>query len=138
MRIKTSGLQPNQLPAVVNKALAKGLDDLIPELDTQFTREIQSTKWGWPNITQRKNGREANYVRDIVDMGDLMRSQQNQRKSQFSVTWSWEVNYSAVVHNGANLKGGGVYLDRPWTTTAANIINPEKSISDTLRRELNG
>ena len=138
MLIKKFGIQPNQLPELFNKALQQGLEEVIPELDTQFTKEIQSVKWGWPNITKRKNGREANYVRDIVDTGDLMRSQVNNRNNKYSVTWSWLTKYSAVVHNGAKLKNGGVLPDRPWTQTAVKIIDPYEIISDTLRRELNG
>lgn len=137
-KARFKGKQPKDLPPVMKRAVGNALDEVVPVLDRQFTEEIQTVKWGWPNITQRKNGNEANYVRDIVDLGDLKRSQQNRRINDYHHRWVWDVEYSSVVHNGATLKGGGKILDRPWTKTAEQVIKPGDFVSDIIRRELNG
>ena len=112
--------------------------ELVPELDRQFTKEIQAVQWSWPGPTIRKSGRIATSPRDIVDTGDLMRSQQNRKINNFTWRWIWDVEYSSVVHNGARLKGGGNYPARPWTQTALRVVKPDDFLSDIIRRELNG
>ena len=137
-KVRFKGKQPKDVTSALQKASRKALKEVVPELDRQFTEEIQTVKWGWPRETDRKNGSTVTSPRDIVDMGDLMRSQQNRRINDFHHRWVWDVEYSSVVHNGAVLKQGGNYPARPWTKTAIRVIDPDKIISDTLRRELDG
>ena len=137
-KIKYSGKQPKDIESALKRAAGIALQEVVPELDREFTVQIQSVVWGWPKKTLRKNGREAGKIRDIVDLGDLQRSQQNQKIGNYTWQWTWNVDYSATVHNGAVLKNGGNYPARPWTTHAVRVVDPQKSISDTLRRELNG
>ena len=137
-KIKYSGKQPKDVESALKKAAGIALQEVVPELDREFTVQIQSVVWGWPKDTLRKNGTTAKKIRDIVDLGDLKRSQQNQKIGNYTWQWTWNVDYSATVHNGAALKNGGNYPARPWTTQAVRVVDPQKSISDTLRRELNG
>ena len=132
------GKQPKDLESMMKMISGKTFSELVPELDRQFTEEIQTVEWEWPRKTKRKNGTTVNTPRDIVDTGDLMRSQQNQKIDNFTWRWVWDVQYSSVVHNGAVLKGGGNYPARPWTKTALRVVKPDDFLSDIIRRELNG
>ena len=137
-KFRRKGKQPKDLASAFKRAAGIALYELVPKLDRQFTEEIQTVEWGWPGVTKRKNGETVYSPRDIVDLGDLMRSQRNQKIDNFTWRWTWDVEYSSVVHNGAVLKQGGNYPARPWTKTAIRVIDPDKIISDTLRRELDG
>ncbi len=132
------GKQPKEVLAAARKIQEKVFKEAVPVLDRQFTEEIQSVQWSWPRETKRKNGRTVNTPRDIVDTGDLMRSQQNRKLNNFTWRWVWDVEYSSVVHNGAVLKRGGNYPARPWTKTAERVVKLDDFLSDIIRRELNG
>ena len=132
------GKQPKDLESMMKMISGKTFSELVPELDRQFTEEIQTVKWEWPRQTERENGTTVNTPRDIVDTGDLMRSQQNRKINNFTWRWVWDVEYSSVVHNGAVFKGGGNYPARPWTKTALRVVKPDDFLSDIIRRELNG
>ena len=133
-----SGLQPDQLLRKFDRAVQNALVRSANQLDSQFTKEIDSQKWDWPNETKRKNGQTVSAPRDIVDLGNLKRSQTRQQTGKYSIEWIWNVDYSAVVHNGARLKGGGTYKARPWTKTAEEEVKPLGYFADILRRELDG
>tara|TARA_R100001509_G_scaffold152361_1_gene112463 strand:+ start:1613 stop:2032 length:420 start_codon:yes stop_codon:yes gene_type:complete len=132
------GKQPNDLTKDLRRAANKALDAVVPLMDREFTVQIQSKVWGWPKETKRKNGSTAETIRDIVDTGELMRSQKNSRIKDTVHRFIWDVEYSSVVHNGANLKQGGNYPGRPWTQTAEKEVNPQKRLSDIISRELDG
>ena len=133
-----SGLQPDQLLRKFDNAVQEALVKSANQLDSQFTKEIDSKKWDWPNKTKRKNGQTVSAPRDIVDLGNLRRSQTRQQTDKYSIEWIWNVDYSVVVHNGARLKGGGTYKARPWTKTAEQEVKPLGYFADILRRELDG
>ena len=133
-----SGLQPDQLLRKFDNAVQEALVKSANQLDSQFTKEIESVKWDWPNKTKRKNGQPVSAPRDIVDLGNLKRSQTRQQTGKYSIEWIWNVDYSVVVHNGARLKGGGTYKKRPWTKTAEQEVKPLGYFADILRRELDG
>ena len=133
-----SGLQPDQLLPKFDIAVQKALVQSANQLDSQFTKEIESTKWDWPNETIRKKRPPVTAPRDIVDTGKLRASQTRQQTGKYSIEWIWNVDYSVVVHNGPTLKEGGTYKARPWTKTAEQEVKPLEYFADILRRELNG
>lgn len=137
-KVRFKGKQPKDLESAMKRAAGLALKAIVPVLDRQFTEEIQTVEWGWPGETKRKNGSTVNSPRDIIDTGDLMRSQQNQKINNFTWRFTWDVEYSTLVHNGAVLKNGGNYPARPWTQTAVRVIKPDDFLSDIIRRELNG
>ena len=137
-RIRYKGKRPKDIESALKRAVGIAFFEVVPELDREFTVQIQSNVWPWPGKTKRKNGREAGEIRDIVDLGDLKRSQENRRIDNFTWRWTWNVDYSKVVHHGAVLKQGGNYPARPWTKTALRELNPDKILSDIIRRELDG
>tara|TARA_R100001510_G_scaffold20783_1_gene18187 strand:- start:4268 stop:4693 length:426 start_codon:yes stop_codon:yes gene_type:complete len=135
---KLTGKNPKDIAPDLKKALDIAFKEVVPVLDREFTVEIQSNVWPWPGKTKRKNGREAGQIRNIVDLGDLKRSQENRRIDNFTWRWTWNVDYSKVVHNGAVLKQGGNYPARPWTKVVEREMQPGKILSDIIRRELDG
>ena len=138
VKLDFKGVQPQDLERRLKSGIRKAFDEVVPDLDREFTVKIQAPEYFWPRQTKRKNGSTAYQVRNIVDLGDLMRSQQNQKINNYTWEWRWTVDYSAVVHNGATMKSGSKYPPRPWTKRAALSIAPAKIISDTIRRELDG
>ena len=137
-KYRTKGKQPKDLESAMKRAAGIALFKLVPILDRQFTEEIQTVQWGWPGTTKRKNGQTVSTPRDIIDTGDLMRSQKNQKINNFTWRWTWDVNYSKVVHNGAVFKTGLNYPARPWTKTAERAVKPNEFLNDIIRRELDG
>ena len=138
-----SGTQPRELRRIVGKALHEALKETGEKLDKEFQEQITTSKWDWPNDTLRKNKQFIpKGSRDIVDMGDLRDSQRHRQVNQYAIEWTWEVDYSAIVHNGAPLKGGGEYPAREWTKEAEKELKVENHFSDTftdiLEREING
>jgi len=119
-------------------AIDKGFEKLVTAMDKQLTQEIQSVQWDWPRQTKRKNGSTVSSPRDIVDTGDLMRSQRDFRIGELEHRWVWDVEYSSLVHNGAVLKNGGNYPARPWIKTAERVVKPDDFLSDIISRELDG
>lgn len=137
-----SGTQPRELRRIVGKALHEALKDTAKKLDAEFQDQITSVKWDWPRKTRRKNGRTVNSPRDIVDLGNLRDSQRDRQVSRYAIEWIWDVDYSAIVHNGAVLKGGGEVPGREWTKEAEKEVKVENHFTDTftdiLEREING
>ena len=138
VKLDFKGVQPQDLERRLKSGIRKAFAEVVPDLDREFTVKIQAPEYSWPRVTLRKNKTEAGKVRDIVDLGDLMRSQQNQKINNFTWQWKWTADYAAVVHNGATMKSGSKYPARPWTKRAELSIDPAKIISDTIRRELDG
>ena len=135
-----SGLQPRQLRAKFDRAAKEALKATADRLSNEFINEITTVKWGWKgdSPTFRKNGEVVTEPRNIVDQGDLRKSQNRQKDGRYGVKWTWEVDYSALVHDGASLKGGVRYPKRPWTETAEANVVPTGYFEDILRRELDG
>ena len=135
-----SGLQPRQLRAKFDSAAKEALKATADRLSNEFVSEITTVKWGWKGdqVTIRSDGSEVTEPRNIVDSGDLRKSQNRQKQGKYAMKWTWEVDYSALVHEGGSLKGGGSYPARPWTKTAEANVVPTGYFEDILRRELDG
>ena len=138
-----SGLQPRDLQRKFGRACANALDATADRLENEFTYQITTVKWPWASeggaeITFRKNGTPTAEPRNIVDLGDLRRSQTRTKTTKTEVKWQWQVDYSAIVHDGAQLKSGGAYPARPWTKAAEREVKPLEYFTDILERELNG
>ena len=131
-------IQPHELRREFDKAVKTALAQTAGKLGAEFTKQISDVKWDWPNKTLRKNGQEVTAPRDIVDLGNLRSSQRRENISATAVEWTWHVDYSQVVHEGAALKNGKTLPARPWTKDAVNEVKPLKDFADRLRRELDG
>lgn len=139
-----SGLQPRDLQRKFGRACQNALDATADRLENEFTTQITKVQWPWESagatrgLTARKNGTEVTEPRNIVDLGNLRRSQTRTKTTKTTVEWEWQVDYSAIVHDGAQLKGGGTYPARKWTKSAEKEVKPLEYFTDILERELNG
>lgn len=111
-----------------DKAVAAATKQLVNRLSVEYTKEISSSKWDWPDGQRR----------DIVDTGRLRASQTYREVSDTKYEFSWPVEYATQVHEGAKLKDGGEWPARPWTRTALENLDSKKFFETILRRELNG
>jgi hypothetical protein len=84
-------------------------------VDSELTRHITEPKWHWPR---------GENPRDIVDTGDLRKSQQmviNPRPGAMETKFRWTVPYAPAVHDGAVFKANDAEGNprtmpaRPWT-----------------------
>jgi hypothetical protein len=90
------------LYAKADEALVAYATALSPLFDEQIT----TRKWVWPRDTKRKSGQfvlEGN--RDIVDLGNLLRSKKQYRPEPFTVKFLWDVPYSGEVLVGMSYVG---------------------------------
>ena len=133
-------IQPHELRREFDKAVKTALAQTAGKLGAEFTNQISEKKWDWtPDVTTiRKNGDKVTRPRDIVDLGNLRSSQRRETISATAVEWTWHVDYSQVVHEGAALKNGKTLPARPWTKDAEKEVKPLKDFADRLRRELDG
>lgn len=138
-----SGPQPRDILRKFPGACKKALDATADRLENEFTTQITKVQWPWESRggrpeTVRKNGTVVTEPRNIVDLGDLRRSQTRTKTTKTTVEWEWQVDYSAIVHDGAALKGSGKYPPRKWTKSAEKEVKPLEYFTDILERELNG
>ena len=76
---------------------------------------MQARMWGWPGLTERRNGALAGTRRDLVDTGALLRSQSDpQRAAAGHYRLSWNAEYAAAVFLGA------VFRKRRYSMPARN------------------
>ena len=135
-------MQPRHLKRAFDAASKEALKATANRLGNEFTTQITTNKCPWKGsnyVTYRKNKTEVTEPRNIVDLGNLRKSQRREQTDRYSVKWTWEVDYSALVHEGASrLKNGGSYPARPWTKDAEIEVKPLEYFADILRRELDG
>lgn len=71
--------------------------------------------YGWPGVTKRRNGETAGTVRDVKDMGELQRSQEQRRISSGHQQLAWTADHAAAVFLGA------VFKRRRYVMPARNV-----------------
>lgn len=95
--------------------------------EEDFRREIEATKWNWPNETERKNGERVGSPRDIVDTGQLRDSQRRENVSEETTDFVWTGGdgraYALEVHDGYTSRGGNRMPARPFTDETIAQIN---------------
>ena len=139
-----NGPQPKDLQRQFDKGLRKALKATANRMDNEFTTQITKVQWPWESAgatrgeTVRKKGPPVTEPRNIVDTGDLRKSQTRIKTTNTEVVWEWQVDYSELVHNGGNLKGGGTVPARKWTKSAEKEVKPFEYFTDILEREING
>lgn len=139
-----SGPQPRDILRKFPGACKNALDATADRLENEFTTQITKVQWPWESagatrdLTARKNGTEVTEPRNIVDLGDLRRSQTRTKTTKTTVEWEWQVDYSTIVHEGAQLKSGSYVPPRRWTKSAEKEVKPLEYFTDILERELNG
>lgn len=125
-----------QISTTYSENFGKTASGATKAIQTDFSKALDDAMnagvWYWPRPTARKNGSVAGFSRDIVDMGNLLRSKVVTATSlkggaASKITFSYNSPYAAFVHNGGaiqpygNPKAATVILPgRPWIDVALN------------------
>jgi hypothetical protein len=97
--------------------IQKALADTATEANKANQTALQLNRYPWLQLTKRQNGETAGLIRDIVDLGNLVGSQDLHQVSPgvFAITWGGErAPYAAVVFYGGVHKSGTPILPRKW------------------------
>ena len=130
---------PDDLPRIFDRAVRAALDKTAKRLSDEFDTQINTNKWPWDRgTTVRKKRPPASSPRDIVDTTDLRESKVQEDIDPYGVKWTWQTDYSAIVHEGGQFKDGSEYPKRPWTKGAEEEVNIQEYFADILRREIDG
>lgn len=135
------GKQPKDIFKDFERASQAALEATANRLENEFTTQITQVKWKWKGsqgVTQRRKGAAVTELRNIIDTGEFRKSQTRIEETPTKVVWEWQVDYSAIIHDGGKLKNGADYPKRPWTTTAELEVKPLEYYVDILERELDG
>lgn len=92
---------PDKYPARVKDLLQQ----YSPQIGEQFQTEIKTSQFKWPNQTRRKNGQLAGSPRDIVDLGNFLRSQTpgkvtGNQKNGYALSFTWTAPYALAIYRG--------------------------------------
>tara|TARA_Y100000004_G_scaffold3773_1_gene4512 strand:+ start:10254 stop:10676 length:423 start_codon:yes stop_codon:yes gene_type:complete len=92
---------PDKYPARVKTLLQQ----YSPVIGQQFQTEIKTSQFKWPGVTKRKNGEIARSPRDIVDLGNFLRSQTpgkvtGNKKSGYALSFTWTAPYALAIYLG--------------------------------------
>ena len=85
--LKLTGWNASQLLLRVPIIMAKYGD----VMDPQLKEEIKTVQYYWPNETQRRNGITVSSPRDIVDLGNFLRSQRRDFDNATTIRFTWNV-----------------------------------------------
>lgn len=93
--------EPDKYPARVKNLLQQ----YAPQLGEQFQTEIKTSQFKWPNTTRRQNQQVVDSPRDIVDLGNFLRSQQpgkviGNKKSGYALSFTWTAPYALAIYRG--------------------------------------
>ena len=100
---------------LLREVVGEAWERFSAHVDSELTRHITEPKWDWPS---------GESPRDIVDTGDLRKSQEmaiNPRPGVMETKYRWTVPYAPAVHDGAVFKATDsegnprTMPARPWT-----------------------
>lgn len=117
---KLTGWNASQLKLRIPEILTK----YGTAIDQQLKAEIQTNQFSWPRQTKRRNGATAGSPRDIVDLGNLLRSQRRDRPSATQLRFTWDAKgengfpYVPLVLTGYTTNKGTVVPGRNWIKPA--------------------
>jgi len=96
---------------------ARAFERLMDWADQDFDQQITEDQWDWREgvTTRRKNGEQVTQPRNIVDMGELLRSKTRTITGRSSQEFLWEAEHAQGVHDGYTSRSGIRLPARPWT-----------------------
>lgn len=100
--------------------LLAGFRKSVELYEEQARTEIKTVKWSHPRETTRRNGQTVGSPRDIVDTGELSRSQQPATfaKGGKEAEVKWDADYALYVHEGVTYSNGTTTPPKRWTESA--------------------
>ena len=131
---KLTGWNSTQLKLRVPQILTK----YGKVMDEQLKAEIRSPQFDWPRETRRRNRQVVGSPRDIVDLGNLLRSQKRDRPSATQLRFIWDAPYSPLVFNGYTTNRGTVVPGRDWIKPALKAVPLEQFFAREWRRLAQG
>jgi hypothetical protein len=99
-------------------------------IDAQFKEEIRTVQFPWPRRTYRKNGTIEESPRDIVDLGNFLRSQRRDRIDATTLRFSWNVPYANLIFTGFTTSRGNVCPPRNWIKPALDAQPLDRFFAD--------
>ncbi len=105
-------------------------------VNTQAQANIRGAVWPWPRPTKRRNGSRVTSPRDIVDRGDLVRSNRVIPRGRGQWGLVWEARHALLVHEGFTLRSGTVYPGRPFARLAIDQTKPIALFAAEMGRRL--
>lgn len=85
-------------------------------LEAEIIGSIASPIWDWNGTTTRRNKDVVTSPRDIIDEGGLLDGYQEPRMQGKNVCiHEFTAPYTQAIHDGAQLRNGGVVQARPFT-----------------------
>jgi hypothetical protein len=120
------------------RQILEGFKKSVAAYEDQAKEEIKAVKWQHPRETVRANGSVVDSPRDIVDTGNLLRSQQ---PAQFSggntqATVEWSADYALFVHEGTSYPNGTTTPPKRWTESAFAECDRQGKIQDAFNEVL--
>lgn len=108
------------------------LEEVAEEIHGLIIDKIESKEWDWPRETVRKSGEIARSPRDIVDMGELWKSQGYHVIGNEIIFYN-TAEHAAVVHEGADNRD---YPGRPFMREVLEENDPREMIAERLGYKL--
>ena len=105
------------------------------EIDKQLKEEIKLVQFFWPGTTYRKNGTIERSPRDIVDLGNFLRSQRRTRPKATQIKFTWgggSVNYAGIILAGRS--DTAAYPGRNWILPALKNLPMDDFFAAQWRR----
>jgi hypothetical protein len=110
--------------------------DTCNDLDTPLKESISSDIWEWPRITHRRSGEVVGSPRNIIDLGNLQKSQKLFFESWTYAVWAWNVDYAIYVHEGYTNSNGTEFPARPWVSFTLENYDIRESFINNLNKYL--
>lgn len=117
-RVRFEEWAPDKYP----ERIAQCLEQYSPVIEQQFQTEIKTEQFGWPNDTRRRSGQFVRKgPRDIVDLGNFLRSQQPGKLVGLrNLKFEWTAQYALAIFKGFYNNSFQREKARDWVTPALN------------------
>jgi len=111
----------------INRAAEQAFVETAFQFGAAMTRVISEPRsWaGWDD------------TRDIVDTGQLRSSQLMVFNNPFEAAYSWNVAYTAYVHEGFTRRDGTRVAGRPWTVVAQQEFDIQEVYAAAYQKYIN-
>lgn len=123
-----------------DELITEAFRETVGGLAEECTNQIESEKWNWPRVTDRKNGAVVFSPRDIVDTGTLRDSQEIHEISDNYSEIHYPVEYALWVHEGGIIeRADGTETEippRPFIDAAVREYKPLEAFENNLGEKL--
>ena len=97
------------------RPLDRAFAGAVKEFAVECQRTFDDDAWSWPATTRRRNGQTVGSPRNLVDLGELKRSQQPPVVTGRQARLAWAADHAAATFLGA------VFRKRQYSLPARNL-----------------